>query len=288
MADPRVATRAITPDDADAVSAFLHENLDRDVSAASWRQLIEPPWNQPGPNHGFQLVTADGALVGVYAAVYSRRELEQGTVEVCNLAAFCVLEAFRAHSLKLVRALLKQPGFVFTDLSPSGNVIAMNVRLGFERLDTSTRLVLNLPRPSPRGIRVTTDPAVLRRVLTGWDAVVYRDHRDAAAAQHLLVEGGGEYGYLMFRRDRRKGLRLFATPLFAGGSTACLRSGWGAIRSHLLARGLMFTLAEPRILGFSRGLGVELSAPRPKMFRGDGIRADQVDYLYSELALVPW
>lgn len=288
MADTGVSTHPITSDDASSVSAFLHENLNPRVSAAAWRQLILPPWNQLGPNHGFQLVTDDGTLVGVYVAVYSQRDIAGVALDVCNLAAFCVLEAFRGHSLKLIRALLTQPGFVFTDLSPSGNVVALNERLGFQRLDTSTRLVVNLPRLPRRGLRVTSDPATLARVLVGRDALVYRDHRDAPAAEHLLIQRDGEYGYLMFRRDRRKGLRLFATPLFVGGSTASIESAWGAVRSHLLRRGLGFTLAEPRVLGFSRGLGIAVSRPRAKMFRGGGIRPQDVDYLYSELTLVAW
>ena len=288
MANSGVSTRAITSEDAAPVAEFLHENLNSEVSAANWKQLILPPWDQSGPNHGFQLVTEEGAVVGVYAAVYARRKVSGRTFDLCNLAAFCVLEPFRAHSLKLIRALLKQPGFVFTDLSPSGNVIAMNERLGFERLDTATRLVVNLPRPRGRGLRLTSNPEALDRVLVGRDAEIYRDHRQAGGVEHLLVERDGEYGYLMFRRDRRKRLRLFATPLYRGGSASCVENAWGPIRARLLRLGLPFTLAEHRVLGFSRGLGTSLAHPRPKMFRGDGIRADEIDYLYSELTLVAW
>lgn len=288
MSKPGVSTHPIYSEDSLAVSEFLHENLNIQVSTKAWSRLILPPWKQTGPNHGFQLVTDEGMVVGVYVAVYSQRDMNGTTVDVCNLAAFCVLEPFRTHSLKLIRALLGQPGFVFTDLSPSGNVVAMNERLGFNRVDTATRLVVNLPRLPRRGLRLTSSAIALESILTNRDAAVYRDHRRAAAVEHLLIEGFGEYGYLMYRRDRRKGLRMFATPLFVGGSAACIESAWGAIRSHLLGKGLVFTLAEHRILGFSRGLGTELSNPRSKMFRGSGIRSEDVDYLYSELTLVAW
>ena len=288
MANSGVSTRPITSEDAIAVSDFLHKNLNTHVSTAAWMQLILPPWKHVGPNHGFQLVTDEGAVVGVYAAIYSQRDVGGITVDVCNLGAFCVLEGFRVHSLRLIRALLKQPGFVFTDLSPSGNVVALNERLGFRHVDTSTRLVVNLPHIPRRGLWLTSDPVTLDRVLVGRDALVFRDHRDAGAVEHLLVEQDGEYGYLMFRRDRRKGLRLFATPLFVGGAPACVESAWGAIRFHLLKRGLIFTLAEHRVLGFSQGIGIEMTNPRPKMFRGDGMHADDVDYLHSELTLIAW
>ena len=116
----------ITADDVDSVSRYLHEHLNHRVPVRAWAGLLQPSWDGQGPNHGFQLVS-DGRIVGVYVAVYS---FTAGRLPVCNLAAFCVLEDHRAHSLRLVRALLAQKGFVFTDLSPSGSVPAMNERLG--------------------------------------------------------------------------------------------------------------------------------------------------------------
>ncbi|TDD71082.1 hypothetical protein E1262_07355 [Jiangella aurantiaca] len=229
------------------------------------------------------------AVVGVYAAVYSEREIGGERVPFCNLAAFCVLEEYRPHSLRLVRALLGQRGYVFTDLSPSGNVIALNERLGFTRLDTATRLVANLPRVPGRGARVATQPAALERALTGRDAEIYRDHRQAPAAQHLLVERDGAHGYLMFRRDRRKRLPVFASPLHAGGDPGCLEAAWPAVSAHLLRQGLALTLAERRVLGFTPGgPGIELSRPRPKMFRAKNVGPESIDHLYSELTLVRW
>jgi hypothetical protein len=290
MADSGVTTRPIESEDAPAIAAFLHRELNAAVSAEAWLALLRPPWGDLGPNHGFQLVTDDGTIAGVYVAVYSRREIDGAVAELCNLAAFCVLEAYRPHSFRLIRALLAQPGFVFTDLSPSGNVIAMNERLRFTRLDSSTRLVINLPRPRGRGLTITADPDDLARVLTGYDARAYQDHRNAPAVEHLLVQRGDRYGYLMFRRHRRKGLRLFAGPLFVGGDRSVIEKAWPSIRSHWLRRGVPFTLAERRVLGFDHGLGLgtELAHPRVKMFRGSGIRADQIDDLYSELTLVAW
>lgn len=288
MGPSAVAVQPISAADVRAVSEFLHQHLNARVPAAAWSQLFAPPWKSDAPNRGFQLLV-DGVLVGVYAAVYSERDVDGATVPFCNLAAFCVLEEHRTHSLRLVRALLGQKGYVFTDLSPSGNVIALNERLGFRRLDTATSLVANLPRPPRRGTRVTTAPAALDRVLTGRDAEVYRDHRQAPAAQHLLVERDGAHGYLMFRRDRRKRLPLFATPLYAGGDPGCLEAAWPAVGSYLLRHGLPVTLAERRILGFTPGgPGRELAQPRPKMFRAKDVGAESIDHLYSELTLVRW
>ncbi|QGN35620.1 hypothetical protein GJV80_14890 [Microlunatus sp. Gsoil 973] len=228
-------------------------------------------------------------MVGAYLAVYSVRGGEAGPVRVCNLAAFCVLKEFRMHGLRLARALLAQQDYVFTDLSPSGNVVGLNERLGLRRLDTSTRLVANLPSTPRRGIRVSGDPEVIARVLRHGDSDVYRDHRAAAAARHIVAEHAGGYAYLVFRRDRRKGLPLFASPLYVGGDPAVLEAAWPSVTSHiLLAHHLPATLAERRILGFTPRRGFELRSPRPKMTRGGRLAATDIDYLYSELALVEW
>jgi hypothetical protein len=285
----KITVQPITGPDASQVSRFLQEHLNPSVSAERWAALVRPPWTTTGPNHGFQLL-ADDTLVGVYVAVYSERDVDGAVVRICNLAAFCVLEDYRMHGLRLVRALMKQDGYVFTDLSPSGNVVGMNERLGFRRLDTATKLVVNLPRWRTTGIRVSENPDALKAVMRGRDADAYRDHRTAAAARHLLVQRGNAYAYLMFRRDARKGLRLFASPLYVGGSRTLLEEAWSDVRSHLLVRHrLAFTLAERRILGFAPpGPMISLRSPRPKMFKGEGLSPAAVDYLYSELTLIEW
>lgn len=280
--------RPIQVDDVPAVSDFLHHHLNARVVPEAWARLLTPPWPSPVDNRGFQLVH-EGRIVGAYAAVYSTRERRGETVQVCNLAAFCVLEDYRTQSLLLVRAMLKQAGYVFTDLSPSGNVVAMNERLGFQRLDTATRLTLNLPWSPRRGIRISQHPDAIVRTVTGDDARIFADHRDAPAAHHLVVTDGDRYAYLMFRTDRRKRLPIFATPLYVGGDRGLLERAWGSVASRLLmSHGLVATLAERRVLGFSPRVGVELKHPRPKMFRGEGATVDDVDYLYSELTLVRW
>ncbi|MDR7191211.1 hypothetical protein J2Y46_004073 [Microbacterium sp. BE35] len=271
--------------EAPEAAEFLHRHLNPRISPERWLAVLAPPWAD-GPNRGFALLSG-GSVVGVYAAIYSTRTRRGATFGVCNLAAFCVLEPYRAHSLRLVRALLGQKDLVFTDLSPSGNVPAMNERLGFSTLPSATRLMVCLPRIGG-GARLTEAPDVIARTLSGPDAGVFADHHDAAAARHLVVQDGERYAYLVYRRDRRKRLPLFASPLYVGGDPVVLESNWGAVASHLLRRGYVGVLAERRVLGFTpRGWGFEVRHPRPKMFKGASDPED-IDYLYSELTLLEW
>ena len=280
--------RPIREEDLGRVGEFLHENLNRRLSQADWAEFAKPPWQVEGPNHGFMLV-AGGRIVGAYLAFYSERVFDGERFRFCNLAAWKVLDPFRSQGLHLLRALLGQSGYHFTDLSPSGNVVALNARLKFQELDTATALVLNLPWPVfSRRVRIVSDPAALEATLKGRDLVIYRDHRGAKAANHIAILRGEETCYVMFRRDRRKNLPLFASILYVGNQQL-FREAAGNVFGHLLLHHRVpFTLAELRIVGHRTRFSKMLSSPRPKMYRSDRLSAEQIDYLYSELTCIAY
>lgn len=290
MNRPAVDLLPIRENDASAVAEFFHRHHNQAVSKERWLRVVRPPWHVEAPNAGFKLVAQHG-VVGAYLAVYCERDWDGRQQRVCNLAALCVLPEYRIHTLRLMRSLISQPDFVFTDLSPSGNVVRMNERLGFQQLKSATRLTPNLPFPSRRGLELSASPALLTSTLTGRDHRSYQDHVGAPAARHLLVRTRSSYAYMVFRRDRRKGLPIFASPLYVGGDRELLQAAWPQVGAFLLFRHrLPATLAEHRILGFVPSPGRTLRNPRPKMVRsGDHQISDAaVDYLYSELTLLEW
>ena len=141
-----VVVLPITAAEVPAVADFLESGMTAGVSAANWRRAMNVPWDGEQPNHGFML-RADDRIVGALLAFYSNRQVDGAEQRVCNLGAWSVAEEHRASGLKLLRTALRQRDYVFTDLSPSGNVPALNERLGFTHLDTSTALVANVPWP---------------------------------------------------------------------------------------------------------------------------------------------
>jgi hypothetical protein len=282
-----VRVTPITGADVNAVAGFLHSELNQRVPAAAWARALAVPWQVDAPNHGFMLVTDTGEVVGAYVAFYSERTVDGRVERFCNLGAWCVREEHRFHSLRLLKALLAQPGYHFTDLSPSGNVVPINSRLKFEFLDTTTALVPNLPLPG-LPFRVTSNPRVLAHVLRGRDREIYDDHRDTAAANHVLLRAGDEYCYVVFRKDRRKGLPLFASVLHVSNPEVFRKTARAFARHLLLRYGIPATLMELRVTGHRPWPARLLKSPRRKMFRSDKLAHDQIDYLYSELACVAW
>ena len=110
----------------------------------------------------------------------------------------------------------------------------------------------------------------------------------AAAANHLVVVRGDETCYVLFRRDRRKGIPLFASFIYVS-DPSLFRVRAVTVRRHLLLRHrIPFTLSELRIVGSRPRLSIMLSSPRPKMYRSPTLGAGDIDYLYSELACVVW
>lgn len=282
----RPSVRPISSDELRVVGSFLHENLDMRLSPERWESALRPTWTPPEGGHGFALWDGD-RVVGVYAAFYSVREIRGRQERFCNLAAWCVLEEHRAEGLRLVRAMVGQRDWTLTDLSPSGNVVALDERLGFVHLETAGALVVNVPVLTPRGLQVVTDPARLEQVLQGEDLAVYRDHRDAAAARHLVLVDGDRTCYVVWRRVRRRRLPLFAAVLHVSDRDVW-RRGCRAVGSHLLLRhGVPFTLVERRTVGEPPRGSLRI-AGRPKMVRSATVRPDEVDDLYSELTCVPW
>ena len=263
----RATVSAITAADLGRVGVFLHQNLNARVSSQAWADAARVPWSVDAPNHGFMLLDGDD-VVGVYLAFYSDRTVNGQTERFCNLGAWCVLPAHRLHSITLLRALLGQPGYHFTDLSPSGNTVPVNARLKFNRLDTATALLPNLPWPSwPGQCRITSDPVAIERILTGRAAADLRGPSRRSGSASRRDDQGGEQCYVIFRRDRRKNLPLFASVLYVS-NPPLFRSMARVFGRHLLMRhGVIVTLMELRVCGGQPVGSFLLRSSRPKMFK---------------------
>jgi len=285
---PTITIRPITDADAGAVAEFLHVHLNPRVPVEAWRRAVDVPWAVQRPNAGFMLLE-DDTVVGAHLAFYSERVIDGRRERFCNLGAWCVLPPFRLQGLRLLRALLAQEDYHFVDLSPSGNVVGVNARLGFRFLDTACTLVPTLPwPPAPWRRAISSDPDVLARTLRGPELAIYRDHAGAAAARHLVLRRGEEWCYVIFRRDRRKGLPAFASILHVS-HPALFRRMIRPLGAHLLARhGALAMLIDRAVIDCRPRLSVTFESTRRKMFCSPTLASAQIDYLYSELVCLSW
>ena len=281
MLDVRaVEVKPITDADIRTVAEFLHLEMSAALSAADWHRAMTPPWDVEQPNHGYFL-HENGRVVGAYLALYSERMIDGRPRRICNLGTWCVADEHRATGLRLLRSLLRQRGYSFTDLSPIPNVVALNTRLGFAQLDTKTALVTNIPWPvRSRGVRVVDTPNEIDGLLRGRDQTIYRDHA-ATPVHHVVLARGDQSCHVMFRRNRYKRLPV-ATILYVGNPDLFRDCAPHLYRYLLLRRGIPATLVEVRLVGHRQARSVMVPG-RPKMYLSEDLEPAQIDYLYSEM-----
>src|SRR5579871_1720776 len=270
--------------DVPAVAGLMHANLNDQVP---WARSCSVPWKVEAPNHGFML--RDGHhLVGAILAYYSERLVAGRMERFCNVGAWCVLPAYRSHSIRLLMALLAQDGYHFTFLSPDEKVLEITARLKFRTLDTSAALIPNLPWPTlPGRTRISSDPDVIERALAGAELELYHDHAQALAVHHHVLIRGQDSCYVMYREFRHKGKPLYAVLLHVSNPDLFHRAMTALTRHLLLRHRLVATLGELRIIERQPRLSFKLNA-WPKMYRSADLKPGQIDNLYSELVCVPW
>ncbi|HTS21105.1 MAG TPA: hypothetical protein VMN79_04770 [Casimicrobiaceae bacterium] len=262
---------------------FLAENLSRERAPEEWAKAFTQHWYPAKPNNGF-LLRHEGRIVGAIGAIYAERSVRGSPERFCNITSWCVLDEFRAQSMRLAIALTGQPGFHFTDLTPTEVVSRTLQFLKFRPMDERQALWPNLPWPFAAlgGVRVVTEHARLEQMLDADAARAYRDHRHLPWLAHAAVGRPGASCYVVWKRTRWKGV-AGARILALSDAELFLRHR-GAFGSHLLVRhGLSYTRIESRLLPRIPRLAIEQSGYRHKVFKSETLTAADMSNLYSEL-----
>jgi len=273
----------IRDEDLPEFCTFLCENLSRERSAEVWAKAFAQDWCPRKPNNGF-LLRHQGRIVGGIGAIYAERPVGGRLERFCNITSWCVLDAFRAQSMRLAMAVAAQPGFHFTDLTPTEVVSKTLQFLKFKPMNERHAIWPNLPWPLVRlgGIRVLSDPAQIGRLLAPDDAKAYRDHCHLPWLRHLAVGLTDAWCYVVWKRTRLKGI-TGAIIIALSDAELFLRYRLSLSSYLLVHHGLLYTRVESRLLPRLPTLGIELSGYRSKVFKSDTLTAADMSNLYSEL-----
>ena len=196
MARPTI--EPVTAERLPAFCDFLHQHLDSSRSMADWQAGLQVPWAKQAPNHGFVLLD-DGKLVGGIGALYADRTMHGKPEHWCNITSWCVLDAYRQQSMRLAMAIIAQPGYHFTDLSPTKVVGATLQFLKFKPLDERQIVLPNLPWPS-LGVRLVSRHEDIQATLTGDALQAYRDHCVYPWLRHVLLCAEGRWCHIIYKR----------------------------------------------------------------------------------------
>ena len=262
---------------------FLNKNLSQQHTPEAWARAFMQDWGIEKPNNGFML-RADGRIVGGIGAIYSQRLINHTPESICNITSWCVLDQYRSQSMRLALALTSQPGFHFTDLTPTEVVSKTLQFLKFRPMNERQAIFPNFPWPISLlvGVRVITDPDKIEQVLSPEEKKAYLDHRHLPWLNHLAVGRSGGYCHVVYKRTRLKGVPG-AFVLAASDPQRFLRYRFALGNHLLLTHGLLFTRIESRLLPAVPGPCIELCGYRNKVFRSDSLSEADISNLYTEM-----
>lgn len=270
-------------DDLPEFCRFLTEHLSGERSPQDWAQAFLQGWCADKPNNGF-LLRHEERIVGGIGAIYAERVLRGRPERFCNITSWCVLDEFRTQSGRLAMAVVSQPGWHFTDLTPTEVVSRTLQFFKFKPMDERHLVWPNLPWPGGlmAGVRVATAPDRIAALLAPDDARAFHDHRHLPWLRHLAVGRGEHWCHVVWRTTRLKNL-TGAMVLAFSDADLFLRHRL-AVASHLLLRHRMpFTRVEARLLPRLPGAAIELAGYRNKVFRSETLQPADISNLYSEL-----
>ena len=281
MSQPTI--EPITDSDLLDYCRFLTRNLSNARTADEWAGAFRQNWGVEKPNNGFML-RVEGQIVGGIGAIYARRLVRGKPEEFCNITSWCVLDEYRSQSMRLAIALTSQPGFHFTDLTPTEVVSRTLQFLKFRPMNERQAVWPNLPWPLSRlsGVRVITDSNAIEASLSPEAARAYLDHRHLSWLNHLAVGRPGDYCHVVYKKNRLKGLPgAFVLGFSSPEQFVKYRTALG---NHLLfSNSLVFTRVESRLLTRVPWPGIELAGFRNKVFRSDTLAEADISNLYTEI-----
>lgn len=258
---------------------FLHTHLQSGRSPEAWVSGLQNQWTAQPPNYGF--VLRDGALiVGAIGAYYADRLVQGRTERFCNITSWCVMDAYRQQSMRLAMAVIGQPGYHFTDFSPTKVVGGALKFFKFKELDARVAVILNLPGVSQRGAQVLHHLADIRAVLEG-DALKNVDaHAAFPWLQQVLVGTPGHWCHVIYKRRTFKGLPAATVLHLSDGDL--FYQYFGRLSRHLLRRGMVSTHVECRALRRVPQPFAVRTGFNPKLYLSPTLTDTDIDYLYSE------
>lgn len=261
---------------------FLTSHLSSERSPELWAQAFQQNWGMDKPNNGF-LIRDQGRIVGGIGSIFAERMIRGRAEQFCNITSWCVLEPYRAQSMRLAMAVVSQPGFHFTDLTPTEVVSKTLQFFKFKPMNERHAVWPNIPWPLSRfhGVRVITDHDGIEKVLAAEDAKVFRDHRHLPWLRHAAVGQPDAYCHVVWKPNRLKGLP--GAMVLAFSDAGLFLHYRRTIGAHLLRQGCLYTRVESRLLPRLPMLSRELSGFRNKVFRSDTLAEADISNLYSEI-----
>lgn len=253
------------------------------LSRQKWRTLFECPWSKPNDFPGFLLV--EGKIIrGFLGTIFSERQFEGGIHRLCNMTSWVVEEGYRAHSLKLLLAILTLPDCTITNFTPSPAVATVLGRSGFIEISDHRLLLWPLSWPTKKqGVKLVADHDLISQTLSIEDQRILRDHQQFRC-DHLLLSDGERYCYLVTSRLKYRGIPVARIHYV---SNPVIFERWNEpLRFSLCLRlGVAGLMIEKRAAGNSPK-NSRIAPDARTFYKSSVLRPTHIDTLYSEMIIL--
>jgi hypothetical protein len=269
--------------DIEDVCAFWRKQFASRCRQDVWTRAFRRPWHPQKPNNGF-LMRHRGEIVGALGAIYSRQTIQDVPLSLCNMTSWYVQESHRSHSILLLRRLLRQPNFHFTNFSANPTVAQLLPGFGFKPLCARLVALPNFPLPfAPGRAEVLTHIDDILAALPADRAKVALDHADCENVRQIAVGSRADgYCHLLFGRGSCR--RLPCAMIYDASRADLFRRFWPRIALHLLRSGAVVTRIEARLLdGMRLPMGFSLAESSQLFFLSSSIDPRAVRTTYSEV-----
>jgi hypothetical protein len=216
-------------------------------SRAFWEWGIEriTRYNAPSaPNSIGQLLVVKGSKVGVMLTPQAQSRGRSGQPRnVTNLSSWYVEPDHRFLAPLMLREMVRDSGTVFTDLTPSKDVVRMLPGLGFKPLNAGISAIpLPLAAIRHRGAgRVSSFSEIAAGSLPDDDASFLEHHAAFGATAAVLSVDRRHYPLLFISRTVR---HIPTAELIYCDDTALLMKELGAIARFLLKQGKLILFVD--------------------------------------------
>lgn len=219
-------------------------------SDAFWRtglaRLLELGWNATAEiPAGHLLMDRDQAVGVILTPATVRRDTNGRLRRIVNLSSWYIRPDHRWRAVAMLRQVLSTSDAIYTDLTPSSDVVRLIRPLGFVPLNQGLvidALPLTTFARSPGGVVVDLDHVPADRLAPGEHALLAA-HRKIGCLPAALLDDEGCCA-LLFKRCAVK--RLPAATLVYCGDNRRLARHLGAVSRFLLRRGRLALVRDAR------------------------------------------
>lgn len=271
--------RPIGIEDLPAVSRFLHR-MDPNRSPEAWQAALMPGWPRTGDDFG-QMLVMDGEVRGAICQLRSRRRYGGVPRHSCNFTSWYVdLEHGKGLGVRLLQAAFSDSDAIYSTHSPEARTIKVFLRMGFQSIDTTEWIVANLP--IGRRSESVYGEDIARR-LEGDALENFNAHSAMPTVGHVGLAGpGNTFCHVAFVRSRWHKVPV-ARIIYASDYDMLAQLLPAFSRIALARFGLPLTAVEKRRCARRPALAIGERWKEPILFRGAGVRPEQIDALYTEV-----